>query len=208
MERIYLFLPSILILACIAGATHLYLKLVIKRFGDKLKSVEWHEKNKRKLMWTVSIPCTEVRAPAVEELIFRAPLIVAFSTISSVAWYAIFASGGLFALAHCLGKEIYTRDVLSARKKGTHKSDNVVAEINRLRHEKGKMVMVRKVGHVVFALPPGILAGYYGIKYQSIWVSFGIHSVWSLIVPPLLSLLMFVGMFIFSAISSLWDRVR
>jgi membrane protease YdiL (CAAX protease family) len=208
VERTYELLPSVLILACIAGVTLLYLELIIKRFGDNYKSVEWHEKNKWKVIWSVGTPLTNVWAPAVEELIFRAPLIIAFSAISSVAWYGIFASSGLFALVHWFGKKIWIFDIFSARENGEHKSDNVVDEVNRLHTEKGKMVVVRKVLHVVLTLPLGILAGYYGIKYQSVWVAFGIHSAWNLIMPAVLPILMLLVMFTFLGITSLWGKVR
>jgi membrane protease YdiL (CAAX protease family) len=208
VERIYAFLPSILIIAAIAGATLLYLKWVIKSFGDNFKSVEWHKKNQWKVIWTVGTPLTNVWAPAVEELIFRAPLIIAFSAMSSVAWYGVFASSGLFALSHWFGKKIWMPEILSARENGNHKTDDVVAEMNRLHAEEGKMIMVRKVLHIVFTLPLGILAGYYGIKYQSVWVAFGIHSVWNLVMPAVLPILMLLGVLAFVGISSLWDRVR
>ena len=191
MERIYAFLPSILIIACIAGATLLYMKWVIKHFGDNFKSVEWHKQNQWKVSWTVSTPLIYVWAPAVEEIVFRAPLIIAFSAMSSVAWYGVFASSGLFALLHWFGKKIWIPEILSAKENGNHKSDDMEAEINRLHMEEGKMIMVYKVLHVVFALPVGILAGYYGIKYQSIWVAVGFHSAWSLI--PLLPLMLTVS---------------
>jgi len=208
VERIYVFLPSVLVIAVIAGATLLYLKWVIKRFGDDFKSVEWHKKNQWKVIWTVGTPLTNAWAPAVEELIFRAPLIIAFSAMSSVAWYGVFASSGLFALSHWFGKKIWMPEILSAKENGNHKSDDVVAEIDRLHTEEGKMIMVRKVLHVIFTLPLGILAGYYGIKYQSVWVAFGIHSVWNLVMPAVLPILMLLGMLASVGISSLWDRVR
>ncbi len=208
MERIYALLPSVLVLACIAGATLLYLKWIIKRFGESnFKSVEWYEKNKWKVGWTIGTPLANVWAPAVEEIIFRAPLIIAFSAVSSVAWGGILASSGLFAIAHWSGKKIWMPEILFARESGDHKSDDVVTEINRLHQKEGKMIMVRKVLHVIFAFLLGILAGYYSIKYQSIWVAFGIHSLWNLIVPAILPFFMILGMLAFLGISSLWDRV-
>jgi len=208
MERIYEIFPSVLILACIADATFLYLKLIIRRFGDNFKSVGWHEKNKWKVIWTVGTPLTNVWAPAIEELIFRAPLIIAFSAVSSVAWYGIFASSWFFALKHWFGKKIWMPEILSARENGDHKTDDVVAEVNRLHQENGKTIIVCKVLHVVLTLPLGILTGYYGIKYQSILVTFGIHSAWNLIMPVVLPILMLLGILTFFGISSLWDKVR
>jgi len=208
VERIYLFLPSILFITCIAGITHLYIRLVIKRFGDNFKSVEWHEKNERKVSWMLGTPTNNVLAPAMEELIFRAPLIIAFSAMSSVAWYGIFASSGIFALMHWLGKKIWMPDILSARENSDHKTDDMVVEVNRLHQEKGREIMVRKVLHVILMLPLGILTGYYGIKYQSIWVAFGIHSIWNLIMPIVLLIFMFLVMFALAGILFLWNKVK
>lgn len=219
MERIYAFLPSILIIACIAGATFLYLKLVIKRFGDNFKSVEWHRENKRKVIWTVSIPLILIYGPSLEELIFRAPLIIAFSEMSSFAWYGVFASSGIFALLHWFGKKIWLPEVFSAREKNEHETDSIKEEVKRLHQKAGKEIIVRKALSVVFSLLVGILAGYYGIKYQSIWVSFGIHLVWNLTAPIMISLLLLLGGLVFLGISSLgmlaylgissqWNKVR
>lgn len=208
MERIYAFLPSVLAIAFIASVTFLYLKLVIKHFGSSFKSVEWHEKNQWKVTWTFGVPKVNVLAPAVEELIFRAPLVIAFSSMSSTAWYGVFISGGLFALTHWFGKQVNILEVFYARKNGHHKSDDMMEEVNRLHKEKGKMIMVRKALHVVFTLPLGILAGYYGIKYQSVWIAFGIHLVWNLVMPIFLSILMILGMLIFAGTSPLLHGLR
>ncbi|OGZ58328.1 MAG: hypothetical protein A2827_03780 [Candidatus Spechtbacteria bacterium RIFCSPHIGHO2_01_FULL_43_30] len=184
------------------------MKWVIKRFGDNFKSTEWHKKNQWRVIWTVGTPLTNVWAPAVEELIFRAPLIIAFGAMSSVAWYGVFVSSGLFALSHWFGNKIWMPEILSARENGDHKSDDVVAEVDRLHQKAGRRILVQKVLHVVLTFPLGILAGYYGIKYQSIWVSFGIHSAWNLIMPFVLPLFVLLGMLAFLGISSLWDRMR
>ena len=197
---------------CIAGATILYLRWVIKRFGDNFKSVEWHKKNQLKVAWTVGTPLINVWAPAVEELIFRAPLIIVFGAMSSAAWYGIFVSSGLFALSHWFGKKIWMPEIISARENGNYESDDVTTEVNRLSAEGGKMIMARKALHVVFTLPLGILAGYYGIKYQSVWVAFGIHSAWNLVMPVvfpiLLSILTLLGALALEGILFLWDRMR
>lgn len=208
MERIYAFLPSVLIIACIAGTAFLYLKWVVKRFGDNLKSVEWHRKNQGKVAWTVGTPMICVFGPAVEELIFRAPLIIAFGSMSSsAAWYGVFASSGLFALSHWFGKKIWMPEILSAKENGDHESDDVEEEINRLHQENEKGIMVRRVLHVVLTLPLGVLAGYYGIRYQSVWVAFGIHMAWNLVMPFVVPLFFLFSMLAFFSISSLWNRV-
>lgn len=208
MERIYAFLPSVLAIACIAGGTLLYVKWIIKRFGDNFKSIEWHQKNKWKVIWTVGTPLENIFAPAAEELIFRAPLIIAFDVMSSMAWYGVLLSSGLFASMHWFGQKIKIWEILSAKENGDHMSDDVTAESDRLYTEEGTMIMVRKALHVIFTLPLGILAGYYGIKYQSVWVAFGIHVAWNLVMPIVLPILVLLGLSVFFGISSLWDKTR
>jgi membrane protease YdiL (CAAX protease family) len=208
MERVLVFLPSVLVIAGIAAAIFIYLKWIIKRFGDDFKSVEWHKQNQWKVIWSVGTPLTNVWAPTIEELVFRAPIIIAFSAMSSFAWYGVLTSSILFSLAHWFGKKIWMPEILSERENGDHKSDDVVEEVDRLHQEAGNRILMTRIAHVVLTLPLGILAGYYGIKYQSIWVSVGIHSVWNLVMPTVVPLLILVVMLGFLALSSLWDKVR
>ena len=172
-----------LIIACVAFVTTIYTNWVQGRFGGNFNSVEWYGNNKWRVELMFSLPQWCVAGPAFEELIFRAPLVCVFSAVTLHAWYGILVSSAIFALIHWPGHKIYMSDILSARKNGTHKSDNAVAELVRLYREKKKTVIARKLFQVVFVLPLGILAGYYGIKYHSIWVCFGIHATWNLVMP-------------------------
>lgn len=99
-------------------------------------------------------------------------------------------------------------EIFSARKSNQHKIDDVVAEIDRLHQKHRKEIVIRKALHVVCTLLLGILLGYYGIKYQSVWVAFGIHTAWNLIMPFVVLLLILMGVLAEHSISSLWDRVR
>ena len=187
MERIYAFLPSILAIICIVCIGVVAHARIVNRLGiGNLNSVEWWMKNQRKVRWITYVPLVCVAGPAFEELIFRAPFIIAFSAVSSAAWYAIFISSVIFSLTHWFGDKINMREIISARENGEHKSDYVDAEKKRIYAEqRKKTILTRKTLHVVLTLPVGILAAYYGIKYQSIWVAFGIHSAWNLIVAPI-----------------------
>jgi len=176
VERIYIFLPSILALACIAGIAFLYLKWIARRLGDNFTNEEWREKNVAKILLTVGAPTYYVFAPAVEELIFRAPLIILFGAMTSFAWYGILISSVLFALMHLLSQE-------ERKKTLAHKAYRFVA---------------------TFVL--SVLAGYYGIVNQSIWTSFGIHVAWNIIAPALLFIFTLLLIVIHTAIMSLWDK--
>ncbi len=207
-ERIAVFLPSILILTCIAAATFIYLRLVARRWRENLKSVEWCKENKWKVLWLFGTPACNIWAPTAEELIFRAPLIIAFGSITGNAWWGILASSVAFAFVHYFGKKINFLEVLSAKENGETKSDDLQAEITDMEKAQAQQMKIRRLLHIVATLPLGILAGYYGIKYQSIWVSVGIHSVWNLLMPVLLPLLVLLVMLTFFGITELWDRFR
>ncbi len=212
MERIYTFFPSVITIACIAGATHLYLKWIVKYYGDNFKSVAWLQQNQTRVIWTVGRPLAIVYGPMVEELIFRAPLIIAFSALSATAWYGIYASSAVFALIHWRGKKIFVDAVINAREEGTQQSDDVLKEVDRLSEENKRRVLISKISQVLFTFVLGVLAAYYGIKYQSIWIAVGIHAVWNLFVPLVIALivipLQIIIAIVIVAYMSIADEIR
>ncbi len=168
-----MFFPSIFILTIISGILLIYLKYQKKQFGKKLHSIKWLKKERKKVIWTLSAPEYCILAPAREEVIFRAPLIIIFSEISSNAWYGIFISSIIFSLMHWAGEKVSLSDIISS------KTDNTkIAKLFFLKRNR-KKIFLRKIIHVLCTFPLGILAGYYGIKHQSIWVAFAIHSIWN-----------------------------
>ncbi|GEM_PF-6607109 len=57
-------------------------------------------------------------APTAEELIFRAPLVIAFGTLSLFAWMGIAVSSVAFGAIHWFGKKISRLEVLSEKDSG------------------------------------------------------------------------------------------
>lgn len=185
MERIRLFLPSILIITSIAAATNLYLWRTNKAF--ELKGIDWVKAHAWACLWKLKAPTLFVWAPTAEELVYRAPIIVIFSAMSENAWYGVIASGVLFGLTHL---------------------KNQGEEIDQLFEEDGGRYakIAFKLLHVIITMCMGMLCGYYGIQYQSIWVSVGLHAAWNLFVPFLFSLLGIVLMVIFSIAESVYEK--
>ena len=207
-ERIDIFLPSVLIISCIALITFLYIRIVRKCLGVNLKSVEWNKENLWKSALMIGTPILNLGAPAVEELIFRAPLIIIFDSISSTAWYGILISSLLFGLAHFFGKKVSMSDLFSARENNENESDDVQAETDRIHKKLGKIILARRIFHVFVTFLAGIVFGYYGIVYQSIWVSFGLHSLWNLIMPFIMPVLIFLGSLVFAIFYFLFQKMR
>ncbi len=206
MNRIYALLPSVIILACIAGGTFVYIRLALRHFGNNLRSVEWLKKNQWKTTLFVAIPIVYLQAPALEELIFRGPLVLAFSELSRSAWYWILLSAGLFASTHWFGDKIGMPEILSEQGDPDH-TDDVEQEVKRLTQKNGRLVKKQKLVNVILAFPAGLVFGYFGIKYQSLWLSFGIHATWNIVMPNLLPLLVLLGMLVIRSLVSIWDSI-
>ncbi len=206
MEKIDPFLPSISIISFITAFMLIYLKLIFKHFGDNFKSVEWQKNNKWKVAWLFASPGQYLAAPVAEELIFRAPIIVAFSTISSSAWYGIWVSAVLFAVIHWFGPKISAEELILEQEKHKNITDDVVTEAKRISQKASGRVLLVRFAHTICVLPLGILAGYYGIKYQSIWVSCGIHATWNIFMPVLVMIfLALIAIVIFCTVF-LWNK--
>ncbi|MBI2064526.1 MAG: CPBP family intramembrane metalloprotease [Candidatus Yanofskybacteria bacterium] len=189
IERFFQFLPSMAVLASIAIVTLIYRRLVSRRFRERMKSIKWCKENQWKIIWLIVVPFYCVRAPFAEELIFRAPLIVIFSDLSGNAWLGIWISGLLFSSVHCFGDKINLCHVLLAKDGGEAKTDSLETRIADIKKKQAKRLKIIKLIHPISVLPLGILSGYYGIKYQSIWASVGVHFIWNLIVPFIIVLL-------------------
>ena len=124
-ERFFQFLPSIAILASIAIATLIYLRLISRRFRERTKSIKWCKENHWKIIWLIKMPLLYVWAPVAEELLFRAPLVVIFSDLSGNAWLGIWISGLLFSLVHYFGNKITLFEVLLSKERGDIKTDSL-----------------------------------------------------------------------------------
>lgn len=207
-DRIHQFLPSILIIGSISVFTYIYLKVAIKRIGPSWKSIEWHSQNKWKVTWLIGTPVCNVWAPTAEELVFRAPLIIAFGALSPSAWIGILASSVVFGAVHWFGKKINILEILSKKESGGIKSDDFEAEVAKIEASEAKRIHVQRILHVLTTILLGILSGYYGIKYQSIWVSVGIHSLWNFVMPIIFALIIAIVLFSGLGVLTLRDKLR
>ena len=188
--RIIHFLPSICVLLSIFALTCLYLK-IIGRLKKDLQNIEWVRRNKLKAVALVGFPIIYLWAPLLEELIFRAPIVVLFGSISNYAWIGISISSALFAAIHCIGigEDIYfiagleeIEDIDSALR--VEDLEKKPLAISRNEIKKRRLIKVAST----FIL--GMLAGYFGVKYQSLYVCVGIHIIWNLVMPIILQVLL------------------
>lgn len=201
MERWELFAPGIFSAAILALATLLYVRWVVKKIGlQNLNSAQWVKDNLFKVSLLVGTPVGNVLAPTAEELLFRAPIIVMFPDLGGFAWMGILISAGIFSLLHIKEKNLGIFEVLNAK----NGDDSLIEKENQV--EKGLDRAERRL-RIVFRLAAtfilGIIAGYFGIKHQSLWLSIGIHSLWNLTMPllvPLALLFIVLGFQILGAV--------
>lgn len=188
LERISVFLPSTAAIATIAAVAGYYAKHTLWKYGENLTSVEWLKENQRTVTLKYGFPMIYIWAPTTEELIFRAPLIIGFSALTSFAWYGIVISSALFAAIHWSGNKLNILDLNERDSNGNPTPDDIKEALDGLARERRNHVLIRRVAQVFLTFWLGILAGYFGILYQSMWVAVGIHVAWNLFMP-----LFFVG---------------
>jgi len=209
-ERFMQFLPSVIIIFSIAVVTLAHLFLIEKLLGSRLKSIDWLNKNKRKIFFLFFVPAFYVLPPTLEELIFRGPLIIVFGTLSFSAWIAILFSAFLFAAFHYFGvaSRINLFDILSEKEKGNIETDDIEAEEKKLAKTQSKKIKIRRIINISVSFPLGIFSGYCGIVYQSIWLSVVVHFIYNILAPIILWIIIAIVFLLFSGISELWNRLK
>lgn len=192
IERLRFFLPSMIVLGIIALVTRIYIAILYKRMGEKLKSIEWLKDNEKKALLLVALPLQVLWAPSFEELVFRAPLIVIFPAISSKAWIGIWISSILFVFIHWFNKPLSLIELYRKKENGLTETDDFETEAKRYMESLGKKKTILRLAKIPVMLVLGIVTAYFGIKYQSIWLSVGIHVVWNQVMPLITQLLVIV----------------
>ena len=98
MERlVHLGISTLILLGC--SILPIFLILIChSRYG--LIHREWFEKHAKPVGIIVWLQIYLVITPAVEEIMFRAPLILFFSSLAKIVWAVIFASSLVFGLLH------------------------------------------------------------------------------------------------------------
>lgn len=169
-ERLQQFTLSILIVTSIGiiAITHAENSLnALIKAGKTVGDIQ-DTQTKVGFLKNIIFPTVVVYAPTIEEVMFRLPLILAFSTINRQSLHVIVISGLLFGLHHITNPGSTFRELpddlpLSAIK-------------NRENDEK---IGFRNYYQVVMTSILGILAGYFSVKFQSIWVAVAIHVLWN-----------------------------
>ncbi len=191
MERVFLFLPSMLVIALIGLLARFYARSQLKKFGNNVNNLEWMRKNKFAFEMKFGSPLLYICAPTIEELLFRAPLIILFSSVTSHAVLGITASAVLFGLMHIFNKKVKLPQILSESNECSQEKLTVSELVAKIEKRDKKRIFYLNIIAVCATTILGLLAGYFGVYYQSIWVAVGIHAAWNMFVPPLLIIVCF-----------------
>jgi hypothetical protein len=113
----------------------------------------------------------------VNVLVFIAPLVVIFERPSQMAWYGIFLSSVFSSLLYHY----------QSRKK--------------VEGMRGRSVFT------AWLFLAYVFSGYYGILYQSIWLSFGLYVLIVFILPVFIALLPILVYLLFIVLEGLWYRI-
>jgi membrane protease YdiL (CAAX protease family) len=131
-------------------------------------------------------------APTSEELIYRGPIIILSGYLPEYKWLLIIISAIVFGIMHWYGAKISLHEIQQNEPSDGYETDNLKEISKTISDQKNKKTYILKSAQVVSATIGGVLMGYYGIKYQTIWVSVLIHFSWNLFLLVLANLLQVV----------------
>lgn len=132
-----------------------------------------------------------IAVPLSEELVFRAPLVLVFESLTPAARVAVLLSALAFAMVHVYGswgeksKSMYAQHLFWQRyEAGLLKDEEFWKDLREIRNlaeqwASQNAFQVYLVDGIQFVAPlvMGAIAGYVGIKEQSLWWPIAIHSV-------------------------------
>ncbi len=178
-------LTGIVVLSIVVVASLFYSKFFAMKVWKMLAEIE--NKTKRTL---VTLPfgvlSTSVFDPATEELIFRLPLVLLFSSVTSLSWVFIVSVSVIFGVFHW--NPSYRKLINAAsEERGAfyQKSEEELKEIAK----KGKDPLWAKMIGVVQSTSLGVLCGYFAVKTQNVLVAYAIHAIWNLVMPVVLMMI-------------------
>ena len=100
MQRIYFFLPTISIITGIWVLLSTYIALFLAFCIPRRNITEWTVSNKSRVFWLLCVPWCCFYASLLEEMIFRAPLVILFVRPSLGFWGVAVILNLLFSLCH------------------------------------------------------------------------------------------------------------
>jgi len=180
VERLMDLLPSIIVLFIVAVSSFGFFETAISRCirdqdHNKFEAFQrWAKDNRKKAYFAFHLPTLLLFSPSKEELMFRVPLLVLFGSISALAWLGIIMSAMAFSLVH------YSSPLNDPIFEATSKNED---------EDKKRGLRKIKRARAMISLIFGIMIGYLGVRYQSLWLCASIHASWNLVMAVILPFL-------------------
>lgn len=204
IEKLVSFLLPIIVLSSIVVVSFCLYRFIPSTLLDKEKlknpkyAVQWRKEHKLKAA-LIAFLSFVIYAPALEELIFRAPLIIIFDTVSGYAWIGILVSSVVFGVMHYFGKfAVIGFEVIKETSIANGEPEEGVNDFESKRESFIKRV---KRIRLISSFLLGILLGYLSVKYQSLYLCLGIHAAWNLASPFVLPIIGLIAVVIYFFIS-------
>jgi membrane protease YdiL (CAAX protease family) len=186
-----------------------------RAWKERLNDYQWVKKNKLRTYLLFYFPTATLIAPCLEEIVFRAPLILGFELWGPSAWSWVAVSSAIFGLWHLTGA--HPGVAASALEEGV--LDENGEEINDLERRvaikevefgRAEMIVLKGSRAVVTGLL-GAYFAYLAISHQSLYVAIGAHALWNAIGQPLVafafSIIMVVVMISLTFSQFVWEWV-
>ncbi len=224
MEKQMSTLKAAIGLAAISGGLWVYLWFLGKRFTKQLDSVDWVLKHRWIVLALVVFPIRFVYAPALEELVYRGPLVALCHSMTLLAWVLTTVSATLFAIIHWKGPKLVPGELdayverrraksavpvnaASSDERGTADTtiasggENVTDDLaetvkETVQAQSPRTTRSRKIANVFGAFVLGMVCGYYSISDHSLWVAFRIHAIWNIVATEGISLIVLAVIFV------------
>jgi len=182
-RAVEMFGKDVLFLSLLGGVliALLALRIVPRKIGvEKFNDVGWVRKNKWKIIFFLSFPVVVIVGPVLEETIFRAPLIIFFGSLTPMAWVGVIVSSLLFALSHAYNLPSLLLSEKIFRDKGVNESEKVAQVVENIKKENKSEIKAYRIVLIIVTFVLGMVAGWLGVKYQSIYPCLILHVGWNL----------------------------
>jgi membrane protease YdiL (CAAX protease family) len=201
-QRFLQFVPSILAIAVIATAAFFAFKMLARHWKvEKWSVVEFKENIVKRLV--LAFLSANVFAPFSEELVFRGPLVIFFSSLTGHAWIAICVSAALFAAGHLTNPTFISPAEITKKEDG-----DLVEAVKEARTEMpGWQKKAQKISQVISTFVLGTVSGYLAVLKQSIWIAVAFHFAWNFIGPLIIMFIVIAVCYIGIGIYYLFEAI-
>lgn len=194
-------LPLVILLIFIIAIWAIYTRIVTKQTVQGKSYKQLSNKRRKKLALSIGLPTLLLGGPALEEIVFRLPLILFFQDLNAAAWYTIGISSIIFGMTH---HKIGVRTADKILNTDTVREHMKVLSSKDQRQAQRFVQIGMKMQVVLQTTLLGVIFGFFAVETQSILIPFIMHVVWNFLVffrrvkyVPFLTWIIYLAIFIY-----------